>query len=96
MHKISYYLNWMGPINTNWIEKHGSQWSAGRIDISGTEEHYDPEIGVPPMHSEDWDNFGNWLNTHTSETAQSLKQLVFEYEKTNPRILWLYGPPTDE
>jgi len=96
MRKIDYSLNWMGPINTDWIAKHGSQWSSGRIDVYGTDNDYGDEISLPPIHSDDWNMFGDWLYNFTTETMWTLKQLVDEYEKTNPRILWLYGPPTDE
>jgi hypothetical protein len=95
MNKVSYFLNWMGPINREWIEKHGSQWSSGRIDISAPNLHYGDELGVSPMHSEDWNRFGDWLDTFETKKIWTLKQLVDEYEKTNPRILWLYGPPTE-
>lgn len=33
MRMITYSVNWMGPINKEWIERHGSYWSGGRIDI---------------------------------------------------------------
>lgn len=32
---ISYFANYMGPINKKWIEDHGDCWMGGRIDISG-------------------------------------------------------------
>jgi hypothetical protein len=96
MKKIEYQLNWMGPLNTAWIAEHGSQWSAGRIDVYGTDYEYGDEIGLSPLHSDDWRRLSDWLDNFTTEKMWTLKQLVDEYEKTNPKILWLYGPPTDE
>jgi hypothetical protein len=96
MKKISYCTNWMGPINTDWIAKHGEQWASGRIDVHGVDNPYGDEISLPPIHIEDWNLFSDWLEDFYTDTMWTLKQLVDEYEKTNPRILWLYGPPTDE
>lgn len=86
---ITYYLNWMGPINTDWISKNGDQWSCGRIDVSGTGDMFGTEIGVPHMLSSDWIVFGLWLRDFASQKLLSLKELVAEYEKTNPKITWL-------
>jgi hypothetical protein len=94
MKKIYYSTNWMGPINSEWIAEHGDQWAAGRIDVYGTGDPYGEEIGLSPIHNDDWNRFSEWLENFITEDMWSLKQLVDEYEKTNPRILWLYGPPT--
>jgi len=54
----------MGPINENWIAKHGDGWSAGRIDIrDDTKEGYAVwgEYGVAPMHSEYWNALSDYL-----------------------------------
>ena len=56
---VHYSINYMGPINTDWIKHHGEGWSAGRIDIYG-DGLYPDEIGLPPMKSEDWGRFSNW------------------------------------
>lgn len=93
---IEYSINWMGPINTDWIKQHGDQWSAGRIDIYGTNTPFGEELGVPPMHKEDWDRFSEWLRSFKTETSWSLFKLITEYQKTNPKILWLYGEPVND
>jgi hypothetical protein len=41
------------------------------------------------MRTEDWRRFGDWLDDFTSETMLSLEELVDEYEKTNPKIVWV-------
>lgn len=87
---ITYWLNWMGPINKDWISKNGDHWSCGRIDVSGIEnEPFGFELGVPNMLSSDWVMFGAWLRGFVSSELLSLKELVAEYEKTNPKITWL-------
>jgi len=88
---VRYSTNWMGPINSDWIARHGTGWSAGRIDCRGTglDPMYGDEIGLRPMRTEDWRRLGDWLDDFTSETMLSLEELVTEYEKTNPKIVWI-------
>ena len=78
----------MGPINTDWIEKHGDQWAAGRIDVY-KDEGYPAEIALSPMHDRDWERFSRWLETFETEDMWTLAMLVAEYEKTHPPILWV-------
>jgi hypothetical protein len=70
------------------MEKITEQYSGGRIDVYGTGDPYGEEIGVPPMKTEDWNRFGNWLENFRTTTMLSLEELVAEYEKTNPAIQW--------
>jgi len=89
---VSYFLNFMGPINRDWIIKNGNNWCGGRIDVSGLDyfEYYEgrTELGVPLMHAEDWRSFGNWLWEFNSESMLNLEQLVSIYERENPKIRW--------
>lgn len=87
-----YSINWMGPINMDWIKEHGEGWSAGRIDIYGDGLDYPDEIALPPMKSDDWQSFGDWLETVETDTKWTLEQLVTEYEKTDKEIVWLRTP----
>lgn len=91
---MSYYYstNWMGPVNLDWIKEHGKGWSAGRIDIYGDGLAYPDEVGLPPIKSEDWNRFSDWLDTVETDEMWNLRQLVTEYEKTNPKIQWLDTP----
>jgi hypothetical protein len=66
-------------------------YSTGRIDVMGNDDPYGDEIGVPPMHSEDWVNFGAWLDTFETDAVWTLDQLVELYERTNSKIRW--APP---
>ena len=65
-------------------------YSAGRIDIYGTGEPYKPEIGLDPMHSDDWNRFSNWLDTFETDDVWELKDLVEMYERVNPKIRWAF------
>ena len=70
------------------VDKITEHYSGGRIDVSGTDNYYGEEIGVPVMRSEDWNRLKEWLWDFKTETIWTLKQLVEEYEKTNPKIVW--------
>jgi hypothetical protein len=85
---ILYSTNWMGPLNRQWIIKHGGHWSAGRIDIYDSEDDYPQEMALPAMHSDDWRRFSGWLDTIKTAKVWDLDRLVAEYEKTNPPIRW--------
>ena len=87
-HMITYSTNWMGPINAKWIKDHGEHWSAGRIDIYGTDDAYPEEMGLPTMHAEDWNRFSGWLDKFQTDEIWWLDRLVAEYQKTNPPIRW--------
>jgi hypothetical protein len=63
-------------------------YSTGRIDVGGTGDPYGPEIGVPPMLTEDWNRFSTWLDTFETDDVWTLDQLVELYERTNPPITW--------
>jgi hypothetical protein len=97
--KCRYSTNWMGPVALWWYEERGllndkreitEHYSCGRLDVRGgdTDIYYGDEIGVPPMRSEDWGTFGEWLDTFRTDTMWSLAEIVKEYEKTNPKIRW--------
>lgn len=85
---IHYSTNWMGPINEDWIKKHGDDWCAGRIDVYGSGPYPD-ELALPPMKREDWARFSEWLDKLETKEMWTLRMIVWEYEKTNPPIRWL-------
>ena len=53
-----------------------------------TDIYYGDEIGVPPMRSEDWGRFSDWLDTVETDFMWTLDQLVEMYERKNPKIRW--------
>jgi hypothetical protein len=64
-------------------------YSCGRLDVRGGDTGpYGDEIGVPPMRSEDWATFGDWLDTVETDFIWTLDQLVMMYERQNPKIRW--------
>lgn len=70
------------------FEEVTESYSCGRIDVRGTGDPYGDEIGVPPMRSEDWKQFGSWLYTFVTDRVWTLAELTAEYEKTNTPIRW--------
>lgn len=65
-------------------------YSCGRLDFwnpySGS--MFPDELGVPPMRSEDWHSFGEWLDTFETDAVLDLAQLVALYEQANAKIRW--------
>ena len=59
-------------------------YSCGRIDIRGLdeEEYYcgQPEYGVSPMRTEDWNAFGDWLDNIKDESITTYKELIRQFE----------------
>lgn len=96
MSKVRYTTNWMGPVSLGWyldrgIDREKEPYSAGRLDFwnpNDPESKYPDEMHVPPMRSEDWYSFSEWLRTYRSDGVLSLKEITDEYEKTNPPIRW--------
>lgn len=82
----SYSSNWMGPLNKEWIEEHGEQWSGGRIDIYHPSFSYNDETGLPIMRNEDYRMFSLWLRDFVSEEQMNFDELREEYEKFNPKL----------
>ena len=80
---VTYSTNWMGPINKKWIEEHGDQWSAGRIDIrDDSKDGYDgwDEYFLAPMHTEDWNALSNFLNRLHGESIIPYDSLILLFE----------------
>lgn len=90
---VRYFLNWMGPINTEWIAKHGEDWCAGRIDICGVIEDeypYGIEYGVPTMKWVSWVVFGDWLSRLRTDIVLEKDELFARFEQeTGRKIEWL-------
>jgi hypothetical protein len=78
------------PGDTIEVDEPTVYYSCGRIDVRGgdTDIYYGDEIGVPPMRSEDWGRFSDWLDTVETDFMWTLDQLVEMYERKNPKIRW--------
>ena len=99
---ITYSTNWMGPVSLRWYEERGLleadgitpiiQYSAGRIDIrDDSKEGYDGwhEYSLPPMHAEDWNGFGDWLEGFQTRELWEFEKLIACYESaSNTKIRW--------
>ena len=99
---ISYSTNWMGPINLHWYEERGLleedgvtptiRYSAGRIDIRDDSKFgYDGwnEYSVAPMHGEDWNDFGDWLESFQTHELWEFDDIIQLYESaTGRKIRW--------
>lgn len=87
---ITYNTNWMGPINSQWIEEYGNYWAAGRIDIYDVPDEYFPiEYGLPPMHNRDFNDFSVWLDELETEELLSFDELITQFEQTaGKKIRW--------
>lgn len=91
---INYSTNYMGPVNSDWIKKHGSDWAGGRIDLYGVNSDYPEEfeISLPFMKTDDYKKFSDWLETLETDDVWTLQQLVEQYQKTNSKIVWHRTP----
>lgn len=101
MRKFRYSTNMMGPWHLNWYEERGllkdnritQQYCAGRIDVRGGDTGpYGDEIGLPPMKNNSWFRFGDWLQTFETDEMWSIKDLVWMFERANPKIEWYECP----
>ena len=63
-------------------------WGGGRIDVYGTGDPYNQEIGLPIMRDEDYNKFSKWLSSIKTEKILSLDDLVNMYEQDNAKIVW--------
>jgi hypothetical protein len=82
------------PGDTIEVDEPTVYYSCGRLDVRGgnTDIYYGDEIGVPPMRSEDWQDFGGWLDDFRTDEMWSLSDLVEQYElESGRKIRWADG-----
>ena len=69
-----------------------THYSAGRIDIrDDTKYGYDGwnEYSVAPMHGEDWNDFGDWLESFQTHELWDFDDIIAKYEQESGRkIRW--------
>jgi hypothetical protein len=65
-------------------------YSCGRIDIRGdTESPYGDEYSVAPMRTEDWNEFGKWLEYLDTQYQWTYQELLDGFENdTGIEIRW--------
>ena len=87
---VSYFANWMGPLNQRWLETNGDNWALGRIDISGIPSHpFGMELPIPPMRSNHFTAFARFLNKVSTEEALPLETLTNLFQDHHAAIEWL-------
>ena len=98
---VSYNTNWMGPVSNHWYEDRGllengeitTHYSCGRIDIR--DDYYIgydgwSEYSLAPMHAEDWEALGNWLETLETDFVWEYAHLIEFFEKHyGKEIRWM-------
>ena len=65
-------------------------YSAGRMDIrDDTKEGYDgwDEYSLPPMRTEDWNDFSVWLDDFETEELWSLEDILEEYRQDTGHVI---------
>jgi hypothetical protein len=88
------YPKGLGPGDVWEYEELTTHYCAGRIDVrDDSKQGYDgwDEYGLAPMHEEDWNAFGAWLDDLTTTELWEYDMLVsiFETEVLNGRkIRW--------
>ena len=72
------------------IEEPTEQYACGRIDIRGdTESPYGDEYSVAPMRVEDWNAFGDWLDTLDTPYQWTYQELLDGFKNfTGINIRW--------
>ena len=68
-------------------------YACGRIDIRGLdpEKFYNgwDEYSLAPMHGEDWNAFGEWLDALVTDEQMSYVELIERFEtETGHKIRW--------
>ena len=92
---ISYSINWMGPVSLHWYRNRGidhttEEYSAGRIDIrDSSKDGHDgwDEYAVPPMHSNDWKHFSDFLQSLETNEKFPYEYLISEFERRYGRCI---------
>lgn len=92
--ETSYFLNFMGPVNSAFLKEYGYHWAGGRIDVTvyspGQPYPSEYEFGLPLMYIEDWLCLGGYLKKLSGEgNPMSYEEIISEYEKhRGEKIRW--------
>lgn len=88
----TFYPKGLGPGDVWEYDEITTQYSCGRIDIrDDSKDGYDGwnEYGVEPMHSEDWNALGNFLDRLHGETVIPYDTLIMLFEaEYGKKIRW--------
>jgi hypothetical protein len=86
----TYYLKSMCILNEKWVEENGDCWASGLVEVMDVPgEMFSIEYTIPPLHTEDWNRFSDYLDTKLTRRVYSLQELIEDYESRNPPLRWL-------
>lgn len=74
----NYYLVQELIMNQKWIDENGSNWVAGRVECYDSENSYgysNIEYSLI-IDGKDWNSFDDYLRSISTESLQSLDQLI--------------------
>ena len=87
-----FYPKGLGPGDVWEYDEITTYYSAGRIDIrDSSKEGYDGwnEYSLPAMHGEDWNDFGDWLESFQTHELREFDDIIQLYESaTGRKIRW--------
>lgn len=89
----AFYPKGLGAGDTWTYDEITTHYSCGRIDIRGLdpEKFYNgwDEYSLSPMHGEDWNAFGEWLDALVTDEQISYVELIERFEtETGHKIRW--------
>lgn len=74
----NYYLVEELIMNQKWIDENGSNWAAGRVECSDSENSFgysNREYSLI-IDQKDWNDFADFLNNFSSSSLQTLDDLI--------------------
>lgn len=92
--KVRYFLNCMGPVNTNFIAEQGDDWRGGRIDIEDG-SMYGNEYTMPIMRAESWYALSQWLDELSSDLPLDFAEIIEFFEREEQHTIEWYKEPSD-
>lgn len=74
----NYYLVQECIMNQKWIDENGNNWVAGRVECYDSDNSYgysNREYSLI-IDAKDWNNFDDYLRSVSTESLQTLDQLI--------------------
>lgn len=85
---ITYFLNRMGPVNSEFIKKYGDDWAMGRIDIMDVpDEPYGLEHAMDAIKEDEWYDLSEWLWNLETKEVWNKKQILDRYTQETGNTL---------
>jgi len=85
---VTYFLNYMGPISSAFIDKYGNWWRVGRIDVHD-DQPYPKEYSLDVMHKDSWEMLTEYLSDLETEEVWSKDKILDHFQRCiRAEILW--------